>query len=70
MTLIPPKRGLGRGLETLLADLPKSQQIKPAAAVAPKPKLQQERQDLILEAETLKSLLDDMENLLAKIEEV
>lgn len=56
------KRRLGRGLEVLLADTP-------AAEHAPQPpltneQLSRQRQSLLQEAESLKSLLDEMETII------
>ncbi len=70
------KRGLGRGLEVLLADTstkdnlpqppisaePANNQV--AMALALLDHLQKEKQNLLLEAEALKSLLDEFESIL------
>ncbi|CAD6871781.1 hypothetical protein [Methylomonas fluvii] len=68
MNNIPPKRGLGRGLEALLIDMPaKSAADKPSikADAVPVRVVRQENSDLLQEAEALKSLLEELENVLS-----
>lgn len=68
MNNIPPKRGLGRGLEALLTDMP----AKPAtnkqsnkADARPVRAVRQENSHLLQEAEALKTLLEELENVLS-----
>ncbi|WP_171696705.1 hypothetical protein [Methylomonas sp. ZR1] len=68
MNKIPPKRGLGRGLEALLTDMPaKSAADKPSikAETVPGPAVRGENSDLLQEAEVLKTLLEELENALS-----
>lgn len=68
MNNIPSKRGLGRGLEALLTDMPAKpvtdkQSIK-ADAVQGRA-VRQENSHLLQEAEALKTLLEELENVLS-----
>ncbi|QSB01770.1 hypothetical protein ACH5Y9_18660 [Methylomonas sp. BW4-1] len=68
MNNIPPKRGLGRGLEALLTDMPvKSATDKPSikADAVPGRAVRQENSHLLQEAEVLKTLLEELENALS-----
>ncbi|WP_026602357.1 hypothetical protein [Methylomonas sp. 11b] len=68
MNNIPPKRGLGRGLEALLTDMPAKpvtdkQRIK--ADAVPVRAVRQENSHVLQEAEALKTLLEELENVLS-----
>lgn len=67
MNNTPTKRGLGRGLEALLTDMPaKSAADKPSikADAVPVQAIRQENSHLLQEAEALKALLEELENVL------
>lgn len=70
MNTNPPKRGLGRGLEALLTEKPTVPSVKVNAASATSLEWgkAQAINELTLEAQTLKSLLEDLEDWLETIE--
>ncbi|MBD9358280.1 hypothetical protein [Methylomonas albis] len=67
MNNIPPKRALGRGLEALLTDMP-AKPVTDKQSIDANPALvraiRQENSHLLQEAEALKMLLEELENVL------
>jgi hypothetical protein len=69
MNSTPPKRGLGRGLEALLTEQQSATSVKINSANMKPPETSRTQaiNELTLEAQTLKSLLEDMESWLETI---